>query len=119
MNERPTVKTGADCSPVFSIAGVMPGGATMTWTTAYPDPDARLGRPRRRGHGPTFTLAGVVSGEALAPWRTAMPDPTRDALDAHGHLISRAEAAAAQLAHGPRRLSLAPGRHGHQPPKAA
>jgi hypothetical protein len=110
MNQTPTTKTDADCGPVFSIAGVMPSGSNMAWTTSYPNPDAPFSIPRRGGHGPTFTLAGVVQGAATAPWRTAMPDPTRDAIDAYGHLTTKLEAAAhAELTHRTGVLTVAAG----------
>jgi|1186.fasta_scaffold143130_1 hypothetical protein len=89
----------ANCSPVFSIAGVMPGASEVGWTTAYPNPDAHLAPPRPAGHGPTFTLAGVVPGTPQTAWPTSMPDPTRDTLDARGYVITKVEAAAlAELA---------------------
>ena len=113
MNESRVDTTENDCSPVFSIAGVMPGRATIAWKTAHPDPDAAFPRPRRRSHGPTFTVAGVVHGDPVAPWRTAMPDPTRDTLDAQGHIITKVEAAArAELAARRELPSLAARHHG-------
>ena len=102
MDKTPAPTIPAHCSPVFSIAGVMPGASEAAWRTAYPNPDADVAEPRPAGHGPTFTIAGVVPGAAQTEWRTAMPDPTRDTLDAYGHVITKAEAAA--------RAELAPGR---------
>ena len=91
----------ANCSPVFSTAGVMPGASEAPWKTAYPNPDAAIAAPRPVGHGPTFTVAGVIAGTPQTEWRTAMPDPTRDTLDAFGHVITKVEAAArAELAAG-------------------
>jgi hypothetical protein len=99
MDKTPTPKTPANCSPVFSIAGVMPSASEAAWKTAYPNPDAFVAAPRPAGHGPTFTIAGVVPGTPQVAWRTAMPDPTRDVLDAYGHVITKVEAAArAELA---------------------
>ena len=104
MNFSPTTKTPADCSPVFSIAGVMPGGSNMAWKTACPNPDAPHANVRRGCGGPSFSVAGVTAGTAQTAWRTAMPDPTRDVLDAHGHVITRIEASA--------RAEIAAHRHG-------
>ncbi len=99
MNRIPAPKIAADCSPVFSIAGVMPGASEAPWKTAYPNPDAAVAEPRPAGHGPTFTIAGVVAGTPQTAWRTAMPDPTRDTVDPYGHIITKVEAAArAELA---------------------
>jgi hypothetical protein len=84
----------ANCNPVFSIAGVIPGGSQAAWKTAYPNPDADIAPPRAAGHGPTFTIAGVMPGTPQTDWRTAMPDPTRDTLDAYGHIMTKVEAAA-------------------------
>ena len=54
---------------------------------------------RQPGCSPVFSIAGAMPGEAQATWRTAMPDPNRDTLDAHGHVITKVEAAArAELA---------------------
>lgn len=101
MDQRPTPETPANCDPVFSVAGVMPGANDAAWKTAYPNPDADPGDGRATGHGPSFSLAGVMPGEAEVPWRTAMPDPTRDTLDPYGHVITKAEAAErAELARG-------------------
>lgn len=86
--------TPANCSPVFSIAGVMPGASEAAWKTAYPNPDALIAAPRPAGHGPTFTIAGVVAGTPQVAWRTAMPDPVRDTIDSFGHVITKVEAAA-------------------------
>jgi hypothetical protein len=98
MNLAPLTKIDADCSPVFSIAGVMPGNSNAAWKTAYPNPDAGTSAPRR-SHGPTFSIAGAMPAGAQTPWRTAMPDPTRDVLDGYGHVITKVEAAArAELA---------------------
>lgn len=111
MNKNLAPKTPANCSPVFSIAGVSPGAAQMTWKTAYPNPDALVAAPRPAGHGPTFTIAGVVAGTPDTGWRTSMPDPTRDTLDGYGHVITKVEAARrAELAAQRRVLSLAPAR---------
>ncbi len=89
----------ANCSPAFSIAGVMPSASQAHWKTAYPNPDALIAAPRPAGHGPTFTIAGVVPGTPQVAWRTAMPDPTRDTLDEFGHVITKVGAAArAELA---------------------
>ncbi len=97
----------ADCSPVFSIAGVMPGGSEMAWETAYPNPDASLSSSRHGCHGPAFSIAGVMPGGAQMAWRTAMPDPTRDMLDADGHVVSIAEGTArAEIAHRAHALAL-------------
>jgi hypothetical protein len=99
MNRTPAPVIAANCSPVFSIAGVMPGASDAAWMTSYPNPDAHLAPPRPAGHGPTFTLAGVMPGTPQTAWPTAMPDPTRDTLDAHGYVITKVEAAArAELA---------------------
>ena len=100
MDRTPAPYIPANMNPVFSIAGVMPGGSEATWKTAYPNPDAVIHpHGHRVGHGPTFTIAGVVAGTAQTAWRTAMPDPTRDTLDADGHVITKLEAAArAELA---------------------
>lgn len=94
MDKSEAPRIVANCSPVFSIAGVMPGASEAAWKTAYPNPDALVAAPRPAGHGPTFTLAGVMPGSAQASWPTAMPDPTRDTLDTHGHVITKVEAAA-------------------------
>ena len=112
MNQTPVPVTPANCSPVFSIAGVMPGASEAAWKTAYPNPDARFAAPRPAGHGPTFTIAGVVAGTPQVAWRTAMPDPVRDTLDAFGHVITKVEAAArAELAASrPNVLALRAGR---------
>ena len=92
-------ETPANCSPAFSIAGVMPAASQMTWKTAYPNPDATISAPRPAGHGPVFSIAGVIPGTPEVAWRTAMPDPTRDCLDGNGHVITKIEAAArAELA---------------------
>jgi len=99
MDQRPLPFTPANCSPVFSIAGVMHTSSETWWKTAYPNPDAGSGAPRAKGHGPTFTIAGVIAGTPQTAWRTACPDPTRDTLDAYGHVITKVEAAArAELA---------------------
>ena len=114
MNQTPAPVIAANCNPVFSIAGVMPGASEAAWKTAYPNPDAGSAAPRPAGHGPTFTIAGVVPGTPQTTWRTAMPDPTRDVLDSYGHVITRVEAAArAELtATRPNVLALRAGRHG-------
>ncbi|HEX8771603.1 MAG TPA: hypothetical protein VF711_12625 [Acidimicrobiales bacterium] len=97
----------ADCSPVFSIAGVMPGSSEMAWKTAYPNPDASLSGSRHGCRGPAFSIAGVMPGGAQMAWRTAMPDPTRDMLDADGHVVSIAEGTArAEIAHRAHALAL-------------
>jgi hypothetical protein len=97
--------------PVFSIAGVCPGGSNAPWKTAYPNPDASVTRARSSSHGPCFSIAGVVPGRPETAWRTANPDPTRDVLDAFGHVITKLEAelraaARAELAHRPGVLTL-------------
>ncbi len=101
-------------NPVFSMAGVMPGGSEMTgWKTAYPNPDAQIARPRPVGHGPSFSMAGVMPGSSGTPWRTAMPNPDNDVLDGHGHVVTKIEAAAraeAELARHPRSLRPATSR---------
>ncbi len=100
MDRNRVPETAANCNPVFSIAGVMPGRSEATWKTAYPNPDAFTHtNGHRPGHGPTFTIAGVMPGTSQTAWQTAMPDPTRDTLDAFGHVITKVEAAArAELA---------------------
>lgn len=99
MDKRPTTQPAANCSPVFSMAGVMPAASEMTWTTAYPNPDAGLSAPRPAGHAVSLSIAGVMPGRPEIAWRTAMPDPTRDVLDATGHVTTIAEAEArAELA---------------------
>ena len=99
MDRKPAPKIGVNVNPVFSMAGVIPGGAEAAWRTAYPNPDAQVAAPRPAGHGPTFTIAGVMPGTPQTAWHTAMPDPTRDTLDAFGHIITKVEAAArAELA---------------------
>jgi hypothetical protein len=114
MNQIPLPHAAANCSPVFSIAGVMPGASEAAWKTSYPNPDALVAAPRPAGHGPTFTLAGVMPGTPQADWRTAMPDPTRDTLDAYGHVVTKLEAAArAEIAANRSNvLALRAGRHG-------
>jgi hypothetical protein len=92
MDKTPTTQHAADCSPVFSMAGVMPAASEMTWTTAYPNPDAGISAPRPAGHAVSLSIAGVMPGRPETAWRTAMPDPTRDVLDAHGHITTIAEA---------------------------
>jgi hypothetical protein len=95
MDKDPTPETPADCDPVFSVAGVMPGANEAAWKTAYPNPDAELPHDHRpTGHGPSFSIAGVSPGGSEVAWRTAMPDPTRDTIDAYGHVITKSEAAA-------------------------
>jgi len=91
MDPRHTIPTAADCSPVFSIAGAMPGGSEMAWKTAYPNPDAGHASGRHGCRGPSFSLAGAMPGKSQTDWRTAMPDPTRDMIDDHGHVITIAE----------------------------
>ena len=65
-------------SPVFSIAGAMPGEPEMThWKTAYVNPDAsvttRVGRPRP--HGPSLSIAGAMPvAPTMSQWHTAYPD---------------------------------------------
>lgn len=99
MDKTLAPKTPANCSPAFSIAGVVPAASQMTWKTAYPNPDVLVAASRPAGHGPTFTVAGVIQGSPDNGWRTAMPDPTRDCLDANGYVVTKLEAAArAQLA---------------------
>ena len=105
-----TTPIAADCSPVFSIAGAMPGASEMAWQTAYPNPDASLSGSRHGCHGPAFSIAGVIPGGAQMAWRTAMPDPTRDMLDADGHVVSIAEAKVrAEIAHRPHALAMPDG----------
>lgn len=112
MDQSPIIKSEADCSPIFSIAGVMPGGSNMAWTTACPNPDAPSGPVRRGAGGPSFSMAGVTAGRSETGWRTAMPDPTRDALDPHGYVVTKIEAAArAALTHRTGVLTLSAGRH--------
>ena len=65
-------------SPVFSIAGAMPGNSEMAhWKTAYINPDADLTtRPpqRRVARGPSFSMAGVMpGGSTMSHWNTAYP----------------------------------------------
>ncbi len=99
MNKSPITQKAANCSPVFSMAGVMPCASEMAWTTAYPNPDAGLSAPRPPCHAVSLSIAGVMPGRAETGWHTAMPDPSRDVLDAHGHIITIAEAKArAELA---------------------
>lgn len=106
MDKTSVPTSPADCSPVFSIAGVMPGSSNAAWETAYPNPDGSNALPRRT-HGPTFSIAGAVPAGAQAPWPTSMPDPSRDTLDAHGYAITKIEAAArAELTHRPAILTL-------------
>lgn len=93
MNQRHFTQTAANCSPVFSIAGVMPAASGMAgWKTAYPNPDAEICEPRPAGHGPSMSMAGVMPGCAETAWRTAMPNPIDDVLDAHGYAVTRIEA---------------------------
>lgn len=108
MRQTQSPNTDANCSPVFSIAGVMPAASEMRWTTAYPNPDAHMANTRPAGHAVSFSVAGVMPGCAETAWRTSMPDPTRDVLDSHGLVITKLEAAArAELAHS-RRAALQP-----------
>ena len=93
MDKSEAPHIAANCRPVFSVAGVMPGASEAAWKTAYPNPDALIAPPRPAGRGPTFTIAGVMPGTAQTSWPTAMPDPTRDTLDAFGHVITKIEAA--------------------------
>jgi hypothetical protein len=65
-------------SPVFSIAGAMPGESEMShWKTAYVNPDiavtGRRVRPRGQ-HGPSLSIAGAMPGGSTAPWKTAYPN---------------------------------------------
>lgn len=93
MNQQHSTQTPANCSPVLSIAGVMPGGSEMVgWKTAYPNPDAHISEPRPAGHGPSLSIAGVMPGCAETAWRTAMPNPINDVLDAQGYVVTRIEA---------------------------
>jgi hypothetical protein len=111
MNQNPLPKTHADCSPVFSIAGVMPGASNAAWKTAYPNPDAGHSAPKR-SHGPTFSIAGAMPAGTQTPWRTSCPDPTRDVLDAYGHVITKVEAAArAELASTRKALMITAAKH--------
>jgi len=98
VNKSPNTQHAANCSPVFSMAGVMPGASEMAWTTAYPNPDAAHAEVRPAGHAVSFSIAGVMPGRAETGWRTAMPDPTRDVIDAHGYITTIAEVEARQLA---------------------
>lgn len=108
MNQTPATQATANCSPVFSIAGVMPAASEMAWKTAYPNPDAAIARPRPAGHGISLSIAGVMPGRPEAAWRTAMPDPTRDMIDGHGHVITIVEGQArSELAGRPGALMLA------------
>ena len=117
MNTIPLPQNDADCSPVFSIAGVMPGSSNAAWKTAYPNPDAGNAAPKR-SRGPTFSIAGAMPAGAQTPWRTSCPDPTRDVIDAHGHVITKIEAAArADLANERKVLMIAARSHRH--PRAA
>ena len=65
-------------SPVFSIAGAMPGTSEMShWKTAYVNPDAvtgaKVARPRVR-RGPSFSMAGAMPGSStMSHWNTAYP----------------------------------------------
>ncbi len=113
MNQSPLPKNDADCSPVFSIAGVMPGSSNAAWKTAYPNPDAGYSAPQRRSHGPTFSVAGAMPGGTQTPWRTAMPDPTRDVLDGYGHVITKVEAAARAELATTRKVLMITARSGH------
>lgn len=67
----------ANCSPVMSCSGVMPGASEMShWNTAYPNPDAALtaDHPRHSAHGPVFTMGGVMPGGTSMPeWHTSYP----------------------------------------------
>jgi hypothetical protein len=117
MNKNPLPQNDADCSPVFSISGVMPGSSNAAWKTAYPNPDAGNAAPKR-SHGPTFSIAGAMPAGAQTPWRTSCPDPTRDVLDAYGHVITKIEAAArAELANERKVLMITARSHRH--PRAA
>ncbi len=99
MDKTPTTQHAANCSPVFSMAGVMPAASEMAWTTAYPNPDAGMSAPRPPCHAVSLSIAGVMPGQPETAWRTAMPDPSRDVLDAHGYVTTIAEAdARAELA---------------------
>jgi len=106
MNQTRTPQIAANCSPVFSCAGVMPAASEMAWKTAYPNPDGGHGAPRPAGHAVSFSIAGVMPGRSETAWRTAMPDPTRDAIDSHGHVTSIA-AVAAHATIAPRSTLLA------------
>ncbi len=111
MNQYPLPQNDGDCSPVFSIAGAMPGSSNAAWKTAYPNPDAGHSTPKR-SHGPTFSIAGASPAGTQAPWRTACPDPTRDVIDAYGHVITKVEAAArAELAATRKVLMITAQRH--------
>ena len=107
MDQIATSPLAGGCSPVFSLAGVMPGSSEMAWKTSYPNPDALIAPARAAGHGPSFSVAGVMPGVAETAWRTAMPDPSRDTLDVHGHVITKVEAGArAQLTRGAKVVAL-------------
>ena len=65
-------------SPVFSIAGAMPGDSEMShWDTAYTNPDAAFATtPMRRRHqrGPSFSMAGAMPGApSVTHWSTSFP----------------------------------------------
>lgn len=107
MNQTQTPRTEANCSPVFSMSGVMPGASEMAWKTAYPNPDAGFDELRPSGHGPSFSMAGVMPGSSQTAWHTAMPDPTRDMLDGNGYVIAIAEfEARAAIAARPRTKAM-------------
>lgn len=63
-------------SPVFSIAGAMPGESEMShWKTAYVNPDAAMtGRKTRPHNGPSLSIAGAMPTGSNAQWKTAYPD---------------------------------------------
>ncbi|HWC11559.1 MAG TPA: hypothetical protein VG455_10080 [Acidimicrobiales bacterium] len=65
-------------SPVFSIAGAMPGEPEMVhWKTAYVNPDAAVTAPlaRRRPHnGPALSIAGAMPSGTTMQWKTAYPN---------------------------------------------
>ena len=94
MNQITTDISGRGCSPVFSIAGVLPGTSETGWKTAYPNPDAAVAHGRSSGHGSSFSIAGVMPASPATTWRTAMPDPSSDVLDDRGYVVTKLEAKA-------------------------
>jgi hypothetical protein len=70
-------------SPVFSIAGAMPGDSEMShWDTANINPDAAFATPNGQRHhqrGPSFSMAGAMpGGSSVKHWDT--PFPTGEAI---------------------------------------
>ena len=68
MDKREVPQVPADCNPVFSVAGVMPGGSEAAWKTAYPNPDALVAAARSVGHGPTRSEERRVGKECRSRW---------------------------------------------------